>query len=118
MLIGENDVVLTPKTSQEFSDWLAKNHSGTSSVWIRIYKKDTGKQTVTYNQVLDEALCYGWIDGIAKKYDTDSYVQRFTPRRPKGNWSKRNIARVKDLLKEGRMKPSGIEKARQAGILL
>ena len=83
-----------------------------------MYKKNSGKQSITYDQALDEALCYGWIDGIAKRYDEESYIQRFTPRRPKGNWSKINTGHVVRLIRSGRMKPAGmveVESAKKDG---
>lgn len=70
--------------------------------------------TIVYNEALDVALCYGWIDGQVKRYDENSYIQKFTPRRPKSIWSKRNIDHVARLLEEGRMKPSGIKEAEKA----
>ncbi len=114
MIIGKDDLVLIFETSEEFSQWLEKHHKTVSSIWLRMYKKKSGKKSINYGQALDEALCYGWIDGIVKKYDGDSYVQRFTPRRPKGNWSKRNTEHIARLLKEGRMKPSGIAEVEAA----
>lgn len=108
MKIGKDDIVLTFETPQEFSAWLEKNHTNKTCIWVRMYKKDTGKKSINYEQALDEALCYGWIDGIAKKYDEVSYVQRFTPRRSKGNWSIRNTEHIARLIKEKRLKPAGI----------
>lgn len=108
MEITKDDIVLLFTTSQEFSQWLEKNHETAKSIWIQMYKKGTGKISINYDQALGVALCYGWIDGIAKKYNEDSYIQRFTPRRPKGNWSKRNTQHIARLIKEGRMKPSGM----------
>src|SRR5258706_10082717 len=100
MKVEKDDLVLLFNTPKEFSLWLEKNHTAAQSIWIRMYKKDSGKQSITYDQALEEALCYGWIDSIVQKYDNESYVQRFTPRRPKGNWSQRNIQRVARLTKE------------------
>ena len=76
---------------KEWSRWLAGNHAESNGVWLRFFKKDSGEDTVTYAEALEEALCYGWIDGQLKKYDDKSYIQKFTPRRPKSIWSKRNI---------------------------
>lgn len=114
MQIGKEDSVLTFESPSEFSVWLNKNHRTATSVWVRMYKKGSGKTSITYDQALDEALCYGWIDGIVKKYDDESYVQRFTPRRPKGNWSKRNTEHVARLIKEGRMQPTGLAEVEAA----
>jgi uncharacterized protein YdeI (YjbR/CyaY-like superfamily) len=94
---------------KELHKWLAKHHQQTSGIWLRIYKKASGKSTVTYQEAVDEALCYGWIDGQKRSYDTESYIQKFTPRRPKSPWSKINTGKVERLIKAGRMKPAGLK---------
>ena len=94
-------------TSRAWRTWLEKNHTKSDGIWLRIYKKDSGKKTVTYAEALDEALCYGWIDGQKKGYDADSFLQKFTPRRPKSMWSKRNQEHVQRLIKEKRMTAAG-----------
>jgi len=94
-------------SQQEFESWQEKNHSLVNGLWIRIFKKDSGVASITYDEALDVALCYGWIDGQLKKYDENSYIQKFTPRRSKSMWSKRNVEKVALLEKEGRIKPSG-----------
>jgi uncharacterized protein YdeI (YjbR/CyaY-like superfamily) len=96
------------KSQSEFREWLNKNYDKEDEVWIGIYKKASGKEGINYDQALDEALCFGWIDGIVKKYDEDSYMQRFTPRRPKSNWSKNNVNHIERLTKEGKMMPFGL----------
>lgn len=96
------------KTQNDLRKWFEKNHATESELWIGMYRKDSGKGGVDYKQALDEALCYGWIDGIRKKLDADSFTQRFTPRRPKSVWSKVNIAHVKRLTEAGRMMPTGM----------
>ena len=96
------------KDSAEFRSWLEKNHSKESEIWVGFWKKASGKVGLNYDQALDEALCFGWIDGIAKSFDEESYLQRFTPRRPKSNWSKINTEHVGRLIKEGKMMPSGL----------
>jgi uncharacterized protein YdeI (YjbR/CyaY-like superfamily) len=105
-------------TSQEWREWLVKNHANSDGVWLRLFKKDSGERPVTHAEALDEALCYGWIDGQAEKYDTKSWLQKFTPRRAKSIWSKRNREHVARLIKEKRMKPAGlkaVEEARKDG---
>lgn len=92
-----------------FRQWLAAHHADTDGIWLRMYKKASGKQTVNYDQALDVALCYGWIDGQVRSYDAESYIQRFTPRRKRSSWSKQNIANVTRLIKEGKMRPSGLK---------
>lgn len=95
------------KEPAEWEAWLEKNHSASNGVWLKFYKKISGLQSVKYDEALDVALCYGWIDGQLKKFDSDSYVQKFTPRRTKSIWSKRNVEHVTRLEKDGRMRPSG-----------
>jgi uncharacterized protein YdeI (YjbR/CyaY-like superfamily) len=94
-------------TAEAWRTWLQKNQTKTEGLWLRIYKKDSGKKTVMYAEALDEALCYGWIDGQKKKYDAESFLQKFTPRRPKSMWSKRNQEHVERLIKERRMTAAG-----------
>jgi uncharacterized protein YdeI (YjbR/CyaY-like superfamily) len=100
--------ILTLDSQAAWERWLAKNHEKLSAVWLRIFKKASGKQTLTYADALDVALCYGWIDGIMRSYDEESFVQRFTPRKSKSVWSKRNRDHIERLTNEGRMKPAGI----------
>jgi uncharacterized protein YdeI (YjbR/CyaY-like superfamily) len=92
----------------ELRQWLEENHDQVGEVWIGFYKKSSRKKGITYAEAVDEALCFGWIDGIRKKVDDDSYMNRFTPRRPGSNWSAVNIKHVEELLQEGRMRPSGL----------
>jgi uncharacterized protein YdeI (YjbR/CyaY-like superfamily) len=94
-------------SATQWRDWLARNCAKSDGIWLRIYKKGSGKKTVTYAEALDEALCYGWIDGQKKKYDAESFVQKFTPRRPKSIWSKRNREHIARLTKEKRMTAAG-----------
>jgi uncharacterized protein YdeI (YjbR/CyaY-like superfamily) len=96
------------KSADELYEWLRKHHATKQELWVRFYKKSTGKPSPTWQQSVDAALCWGWIDGIRKSRDGESYVQRFTPRRKTSMWSAINIARVAVLTKEGRMQPSGL----------
>lgn len=100
--------ILYFKTTREFEKWLGKNHSTHNGMWLRFFKKDSGVKAVTYEEAVCEALCYGWIDGQTNKYDEQSWLQKFTPRRPKSVWAERNKDRIKRLLKEGKMKPAGL----------
>ena len=93
---------------EDFGAWLDEHHDGAAELWVGYYKKATGKPSVTWEETVDEALCYGWIDGIRKRRDDESYVVRFTPRKPKSVWSQRNIDLVERLQTEGRMKPAGL----------
>lgn len=106
--------VLAFKTQKQFEKWLARNHNKLEGLWLRFFKKDSGEKTITYQEALDEALCYGWIDGQLKKYDDKSWLQKFTPRRKRSVWSKRNIDNIKRLIELGKMKPSGLEKVEEA----
>jgi uncharacterized protein YdeI (YjbR/CyaY-like superfamily) len=90
-----------------FRQWLHECHDSADGLWLQIYKKASGVATVTYAQALDEALCYGWIDGQTKSYDELSFLQKFTPRRSRSMWSKRNIEHIARLTAEGKMTPSG-----------
>ncbi len=101
-------------SAEAWHKWLQKNHATSDGIWLRIFKKDSGTKTVTYAEALDEALCFGWIDGQRDKYDAESFVQKFTPRRPKSLWSKRNQAHVARLEKEDRMQPAGLKEVEQA----
>ena len=92
-----------------FRSWLAKNHAKHSELWLGMYKKASGKVGITYKEALDEALCYGWIDGVRKSLDADSFVQRFTPRKAKSYWSAVNTKRAKELIKEKRMAAPGLK---------
>ena len=92
----------------DFRAWLELNHTSSDHLWVGYYKKATGKPSVTWEATVDEALCYGWIDGIRKSRDHESHMIRFTPRNPKSVWSQRNIDLVKRLTAEGRMKREGL----------
>jgi uncharacterized protein YdeI (YjbR/CyaY-like superfamily) len=102
------------KTADEWRQWLAQNHEQSAGVWLRFYKKAAGVTSVNYAEALDEALCYGWIDSQLKKYDDKSYLQKFTPRRSKSVWSRRNIEHIERLIKEGRMQPAGLKQVAAA----
>ena len=106
--------VLSFSSQLEWNQWLTQNHTLDSGIWLRFFKKGSNIKSVVYDEALDEALCFGWIDGQLKKYDEQSYLQRFTPRRPKSIWSKRNIGNVTRLENEGRLKPSGIKEIEAA----
>jgi uncharacterized protein YdeI (YjbR/CyaY-like superfamily) len=91
----------------DFKRWLARNHDRETELWLKIYKKATGLPTVTYAEALDVCLCWGWIDGIRKGFDERSFLQRYTPRRPKSVWSQINKGHVARLTKAGLMTPHG-----------
>lgn len=95
------------KTEASFETWLKANHSKEQELYLRIYKKGSGMETVTYAQALDVALCWGWIDGLKKSYDELSFLQRFTPRKAKSQWSQINREHVARLIAARRMTPAG-----------
>ena len=95
------------KTPAGFRAWLEKNHATKRELWVGYYKKHTGRPTITWPQSVDEALCFGWIDGVRRPVDAESYAIRFTPRKPTSNWSAINLRRVKELMKSGHMRPAG-----------
>jgi uncharacterized protein YdeI (YjbR/CyaY-like superfamily) len=95
------------KTEQAFDAWLQSHHDRETEIWVRIYKKGSGKPTVTSLEALDVALCWGWIDGIRKSLDEESFLQRYTPRRAKSIWSQVNRNNVARLTAAGRMQPAG-----------
>jgi uncharacterized protein YdeI (YjbR/CyaY-like superfamily) len=101
-------------SSRDFRVWLAKNHSQSEGIWLRIYKKDSGVATVTYVEALDQALCFGWIDGQKKPLDNQSWLQKFTPRRPKSGWSKNNTQHAERLIRAGEMAPAGLKEVNAA----
>ena len=94
---------------QEFREWLERNHDSTSELLLGFHKKSSGKKSITYAEALDEALCFGWIDGVRKKLNETSYVQRFTPRKSRSIWSNINVNHVERLKSEGRMHRAGLE---------
>jgi len=119
-IIGENKAVkpdlpiLTFTTTEDFTSWLAKHYKMSLGIWIRLFKIKSGVPTITYAEALDVALCYGWIDGQKKTYDSESWLQKFTPRRRKSIWSKRNREHIERLDKSGMMQAAGIEEVEAA----
>jgi uncharacterized protein YdeI (YjbR/CyaY-like superfamily) len=94
-------------SSAHFRAWLEGHHATVTELLLRLFKTHARKRGLTYREALDEALCFGWIDGVRRRFDDDSFVQRFTPRRPKSYWSKVNIERYRELEAEGRVRPPG-----------
>ncbi len=105
MEIGETLLV---HSAQEWRAWLAQHHRDRQEIWLIYYKKTAGKAGISYEESVEEALCFGWIDGAIKGIDADTYAGRFTPRRAKSPWSESNRARVARLLREGRMAEAGL----------
>lgn len=103
-----------------FREWLSEHHTTATELFIGYHKVGTGKQGMTYSESVDQALCFGWIDGVRRSIDSVSYCNRFTPRKAKSNWSTVNIAKVAKLLEDGHMEPAGMaafEKREEPGSL-
>jgi uncharacterized protein YdeI (YjbR/CyaY-like superfamily) len=97
------------QTPANFRTWLEKNHATAAELWVGFYKKDSGKPSITWPESVDQALCFGWIDGIRKRVDEISYQIRFTPRRRGSIWSASNIKRAKELVRQKQMRPIGLK---------
>jgi uncharacterized protein YdeI (YjbR/CyaY-like superfamily) len=106
--------IMTFTTPKDLCEWLKVNHAIESELWVKIFKRNTGIQSVTWNDVVIEVLCWGWIDGVKKSIDEQAYLQRITPRTARSNWSKRNTDHVERLIKEDRMKEPGLVHVRAA----
>lgn len=106
--------VIAFQSAKQWSTWLSKNAHSSNGIWMKIYKKDSDIKTITYAGALEEAICYGWIDGQKKKSDEQSWLQKFTPRGAKSIWSKVNVAHVERLTKAGKMKPQGLKAVESA----
>jgi uncharacterized protein YdeI (YjbR/CyaY-like superfamily) len=96
------------KTPAAFRKWFETHHASETELWVGFYKKDSGKASITWPQSVDEALCFGWIDGLRKSIDEVSYKIRFTPRKPRSIWSAVNIKRAGELMEQGLMSPAGL----------
>jgi len=111
MKIGET---FYAKDRKAWRAWLAKHQADRKEIWLVFYKKHTGHPTVTYEEAVQEAICFGWIDSILQKMDEERYAQKFTPRRAKTKWSATNIRRARKMIKAGRMTEAGLAKFRGA----
>ncbi len=116
---NSTDLPILPfKDPKDWAVWLDKNHAKSSGIWLKLAKKASGIKSVTYDEAIEVALCYGWIDGQKKSYDETAWLQKFTPRGPKSIWSKINTEKAQRLIENGQMKPAGlkaIESAKQDG---
>lgn len=116
--LKKEPMVMEFRTPADWQTWLQANHALPEGIWLKIAKKDSGVTSVNYQEALQVALCYGWIDGVANKLDDQFYVQKFTPRRPRSVWSKRNVGIVEWLIADGKMQAPGykaIEEAKADG---
>jgi uncharacterized protein YdeI (YjbR/CyaY-like superfamily) len=112
------DQLKTFRDSKALETWMRRNHATVPELWIRVYKKGSGVKSIAIDEALDVALCWGWIDGIRRAYDAESYLQRYTPRRARSLWSQVNCKHVARLIEAGRMTPAGhaeIERAKKDG---
>ncbi len=100
--------VLFFNTPADFRDWLAANHTTTAELWVGYFRKSTGRPSLTWPESVDQALCFGWIDGVRRRIDDESYANRFTPRRRGSNWSLVNIKRALELIEAELMQPAGL----------
>jgi uncharacterized protein YdeI (YjbR/CyaY-like superfamily) len=96
-------------TASEFRKWLKTHHATARELWVGFHKKGSGRPSITWPESVDEALCVGWIDGLRRRIDDESYVIRFTPRKPTSTWSSVNTKRMAELLREGRVRPAGLK---------
>ncbi|MCX6230297.1 MAG: YdeI/OmpD-associated family protein [Bacteroidetes bacterium] len=106
--------IISFENSDDFRHWLEINHAESNGIWLRIYKKASAVVSINYNEALLAALCFGWIDGQIKTFDEFSYIQKFTPRRPKSLWSKRNIGIAEQLILDGKMHAAGLKAINEA----
>jgi uncharacterized protein YdeI (YjbR/CyaY-like superfamily) len=114
MATGQELPIIEAKDQRAWRDWLAKNHEREAGVWLKLAKKSSPTPSVTYAEALEEALCFGWIDGQVRRFDQHFYLQRFTPRRPRSKWSQINREKATSLIEAGRMQPSGLAQVEAA----
>jgi len=105
---------LTFPAARDWERWLAKNAARSKGVWLQFFKKGSGMTSITYADALDVALCFGWIDGQIKSHDEQSWIQKFTPRRPRSMWSRRNRDLIERLTNSGKMRPAGLKEVEAA----
>ena len=114
MPVPDPSIIMSFETPSDLDEWLRVNHAIESELLVKIFKKNSGIQSVSWNDVVVEVLCWGWIDGVKKSLDDQSYLQRITPRSARSIWSKRNTEHVERLISEGRMKEPGLVHVRAA----
>ena len=114
-MTAKPDLPIIPFASRDaWGAWLEGQHATSDGLWLKFAKKYSGLETVTYDQAVEIALCYGWIDGQVRSLDEDYYLQRFTPRRPRSKWSKINRQKATKLIERGEMKPAGLQEVERA----
>ncbi len=107
------DLQFCASSREEWRAWLQQNHAGASEIWLVYFKKHTGKPTVGYAESVEEALCFGWVDGLKKRIDEDRYAHRFSPRKAKSKWTPLNIQRARKMIEAGKMTEAGLVSFRQ-----
>jgi len=114
-MTAKSDLPIISFASRDaWGTWLAKHHATSNGLWLKIAKKGSGLETVSFAEALDVALSYGWIDSQADSFDERYWLLRFTPRRPRSKWSKRNRQKATELIEEGEMKPAGLREVEEA----
>lgn len=114
MKTTDNLPILLFETPQDWEAWLKAHHQEAAGIWLKLAKKDAGPASLTYAEALESALCYGWIDGQKAAFDTQYWLQKFTPRRPNSIWSQVNCAKATALIAAGRMHPAGLRQVERA----
>jgi len=114
MPVPDPSRIMTFSTPKDLGRWLKENHATENELWVKIFKKKTGIPSVTWNDIVVEMLCWGWIDGVKKSIDDQAYLQRVTPRKARSNWSKRNTEHAERLISESKMMESGLVHVRAA----
>lgn len=102
------------ETEADWEQWLEDQHTNAPGIWMKLAKKDSGHRSISYQQALTIALCFGWIDGQKNKFDEQFWLQKFTPRRPTSNWSRINREKAEDLIAQGRMRETGLKEVQAA----
>ena len=114
-MAGSDDAPILPFASRaEWEAWLEEHHGSEDAVWVKFAKKASGLPTVTYDEAVEVALCFGWIDGLVRRLDDDFYLQRFTPRRKRSKWSQVNRDKALALIERGEMRPAGLAEVERA----
>lgn len=110
-MVSKTLKTLDARNCERWREWLAKHHESASEVWLVFHKRHTGRPSIAYDDAVDEALCFGWIDSLIKRLDEDRYARKFTPRKPDSRWSTANRKRYAQLRTNGRLAPAGLKRA-------
>ena len=105
----DEELYLSFPDADQWRNWLEENHLSEKKIWMVYYKKHTNKKSITYNEAVEEALCFGWIDSVIKRIDAERYMQKFTPRNPRSGWSDTNILRMRKLIELGKVTAYGMK---------